>query len=107
MEKLIFQIFQTVKKIRPSNNTSPKRGRGGGLGCVDPRSELFADQSVDKNSSMGKTYWVLYGDSLFMELLILFIYFLFIPNKILKIPGPPSLFPDPKNKYVRMTPPPP
>ena len=76
------------------------------LGSEDPRYEFFADPDIiDKKFINGYNIRSLHGDSLFMELLILFINLLLVSNKTFIFPDTFSVFADPSYRYV-MTPPP-
>ena len=82
-----------------NQNIKSKNG-GGGSGGEDPAPTfLQIPNTIDKNSSICETYWVLHGDRLFLELVILFIYFLLVSNKTT-----PSLFAYPNinnyNSYI-------
>ena len=70
-------------------NPKIKATKGGGSGGEDPAlTFLQIPSKIDKNSSIFETY----GDRLFLELVILFIYFLLVSNKTT-----PSLFGYPNN----------
>ena len=91
IEKAIFHLFQKVEQNYCRATTRARMGEGGWV-RTPALSFLQTQTSLTKTHQWVQHKESLHGDSLFMELLLLFIYLLLVSNKTFICPDTLSFF---------------